>query len=171
MSGIGVNVSDDEGAVHIEVTGLEALARALRRDPPTCRLGILGGHASRRSKPGDASSPTNAEIGALYEFNDGRNPNRPGGSFLRVPLIDHLESQLQDTGLLDQKTLERVIATGTITPWVRKLAIVGEKVVMGAFATEGYGKWKPSDMTRKKNAQTLVETGQLRNSISSEVTE
>jgi hypothetical protein len=44
-----------------------------------------------------------------------------------------------------------------------------EKIIQDGFTSCGFGKWKPSDMTHKKVAMTLVETQQLMESISSEV--
>lgn len=154
--------------VTLNLRGLDQLAKALKVDPPRCRVGILGTTA-RTAKPGEKAPLTNAEIGAIYEFDEGRNPNRPGGSFLRVPLIDRLDTELENSGAFDKKTLANVIKDGSITPWLEKVAVVAEKIVLGAFATGGYGKWKPSDMKYKKNAQTLVETKQLRDSITSKV--
>ncbi len=54
---------------------------------------------------------------------------------------------------------------------VKKVAVVAEGIVAEAFDTGGFGQWPPSDMTHKKVHQTLVETQQLRNSITSEVKE
>ncbi len=52
---------------------------------------------------------------------------------------------------------------------MKRIAIVALDVVLGAFATGGYGKWKPSNMEHKKVHMTLVETQQLRNSVTEEV--
>lgn len=157
-----------EEAFTINVKGLAQLAKALKKEPAKLRIGILSGHAGRVSKTGGLN---NAEIGALYEFNDGNNPNRPGGSFLRVPLADKLGKALEAADALTERTTAAVIESGTIVPWLKKVGVVAEAIVQGAFATGGYGKWKPSDMTRKTNSLTLVETTQLRDSITSEVKE
>ena len=49
------------------------------------------------------------------------------------------------------------------------MGAVGESIVQDAFSTGGFGKWKPSRMENKQTKQTLVETQQLRNSITSDV--
>lgn len=161
----------DEEAYTINVKGLEQLAKALRREPPKCRVGILNGSTAREAKPGEKKTLNNAEIGALYEFNDGNNPNRPGGSFLRVPISDKLGKALEYSDALNEQTMAAVIASGTVIPWLQKVAVIAESIVAGAFASTGYGKWKMSNMAHKTNAQTLVESTQLRESITSEVRE
>jgi hypothetical protein len=157
----------DDGETTLETPGLDRLIRALKAKSPTARVGILGSKAARKSE--DLKSPlNNAEIGALYEFNDG---SKPGGSFLRVPISEHLEKEMERSGALDESTFKQVIAEGSVIPWMKKIAVLAEGIVAKAFDTGGFGKWKPSDMTRKTNHQTLVETQQLRNSITSEVKE
>lgn len=149
--------------VELKMTGLEKLAKALKVKPPVARIGILGSNSSRTG--GGAS---NATIGAYHEFGTSNLPQR---SFLRIPISDNLEKEMESSGALDKDTLKAVIAGGTLLPWVKKIAILAEGIVAGAFDTGGYGKWRPSNMAYKANHQTLVETQQLRNSITSEVTE
>lgn len=113
---------------------------------------------------------TNAEIGAVHEFGNSTHPQR---SFLRVPLMDRLNKELQDSGSFDKETLRDVIINGTVVPWLKKVAVVAEGIVAGAFDTGGYGKWaqwkNPSYQNNTGNI--LVDTTQLRNSITSEVKE
>lgn len=145
----------------INVQGLEQLLKALKAKPPVGRVGILG---DRNQRTG--SEKSNAEIGAFHEFGTSRLPVR---SFLRVPLIDHLDKRLKASGAFDESVLARIVAEGTFRPWVQLMTLEAEGVVLDAFATGGFGKWPPSDMTHKKVKQTLVETQQLRNSITSDV--
>ncbi len=146
--------------VTLKNKGLKQLVKAFKT-MPEIRVGILGGKAMREDV-----GPSNAQIGAAHEYGTKKLPQR---SFLRVPLTDNLDRFLGRSGAFDRTTLEQVIREGTIRPWCVKVAIVAEAVVADAFATGGNGKWKPSDMTHKKVHQTLVETQQLRNSITSEV--
>lgn len=157
-------------AYTLNVKGLEQLAKALKRKPPVTRLGILGSYVSRVPEKGEKKTLTNAEIGALYEYEGGVG-NRPGGSFLRVPVADKLAKAMEVSGALTEETTKKVIASGSMVPWMEKVAKIAEAIVAGAFASGGYGKWKPSNMSRKDNHQTLVETTQLRESISSDVSE
>lgn len=142
--------------------GLDKLLKALKK-PPSIKVGILGSKDSRSGKEN-----SNATVGAAHEFGTTKLPQR---SFLRVPLTDNLSSYLEKAGLLDKKVIDDAIKTGSITKLLKQIAIVAETIVLDAFDSTGFGKWKPSNMTKKKNAQTLVETQQLRNSITSEVSE
>jgi hypothetical protein len=151
-------VSDD---VTLNVKGLEQMLKALKGKKPVARIGILGASASR---PG--SDLNNAEIGAMHEHGTTQMPQR---SFLRGPLEDNLNARLESLGAFDKDVLREVIATGSVKPWLLKVTAEAEGIVLEAFDTGGFGKWEPSDMSRKKNQQTLVETQQLRNSITSEV--
>lgn len=146
--------------VELKNKGLKQLIKAFKT-MPEIRVGILGGKAMREDV-----GPSNAAIGAAHEYGTKRLPQR---SFLRVPLTENLDNFLERSGAFDRQTLDEVIRNGTIRPWCVKVAITAEAVVAEAFATGGFGKWTPSDMRNKQVHQTLVETQQLRNSITSEV--
>lgn len=132
---------------------------------PVAKVGVLGDGKNHRTEDG---APTNAQIGAWNEFGTSRMKMR---SWLRMPISLKLQSALQEAGAFDNATLKKVIEEGSLTPFVAKIGIVGEAVVLGGFDTSGYGYWPASDMTKKENQQTLVETQQLRNAVASEVTE
>lgn len=157
-------------AYHLEVKGLDQLLKALKVKPPTCRVGILGSHTNRKSQ--GSNTPTNAEIGAAHEFGA---PSRglPIRSFLRMPLSDHLNKELERSGALTQAEFKEVIRSGSVLPWLKKVAVVAEDVIRKAFDTGGYGKWtswKNSSYSNNAN-MLLVDTTQLRDSITSEVKE
>lgn len=156
-------MSFSKDGITLDDARLSQLIKAFSGKIPEARVGIMGdGNKVRANDKG----LTNAEVGAMAEFGGKKTSKR---SFLRVPLIDHLKPALEKAGLFDKDSLDRVIKEGSIIPWMKKIAIAGLDVVLGAFATGGYGKWKPSDMSRKKVHMTLVETQQLRNSITEEV--
>lgn len=152
-------MADDETT--LEVKGLERLLKAIKARPPVARIGILG---TNNMRAGGGSS--NAEIGAAHEFGTDKLPQR---SFLRVPLSENLTKKIESSGALDKDTMNEVIKTKSVVPWLKKIMALAESIVAEAFATGGFGKWPPSDMTHKTNQQTLVETTQLRDSITSEV--
>lgn len=143
------------------IRGLDKLAKAFKVKPPTARIGILG---SKDARQGDETS--NATVGAAHEFGTSKLERR---SFLREPLKDHLDKAIESSHLGDKETLNEVIKTGDITGWVKQIAVLAEGIVLEAFNSNGYGKWKPSDMRYKKNHQTLIETQQLVRSITHEV--
>lgn len=169
---------------------LDGLAAAIKSSKAYGRIGILGekslrsGHGTElkgagtkklvanspgaKLKSGDFENVTNASIGAAHEFGTSKLPQR---SFLRVPIADKLPKEMVDAGLLERNTVMEVIKTKTVVPWLKKVMILCEGIVADAFDSGGFGKWKPSNMNNKKNKQTLVETQQLRNSITSDVKE
>lgn len=145
--------------VKLDTKGLDKLIKALK-NAPVGRIGVLGKNDNRRG------SESNASIGAKHEFGSGSLPVR---SFLRMPLTDYLPKYLEESGAFDKKALASVVEQGSLKPWVEKIMIVAEEVVLDAFDTGGFGTWQPSIMEHKVNQQTLIETGQLRDSITSEV--
>ncbi len=124
------------------------------------RVGILGNHNARND------GETNATIGARHEFGTSSLPTR---SFLRLPITLYLEKALAKSGAFTKDALKEVVEKGSIRPWLEKTVLVAEGLVLEAFATRGFSTWVESNMAGKTNQQTLIETGQLVNSISSDV--
>ncbi len=153
--------------VTINVKGLDNLLKALGGKQPVARVGILGDNAVRGSGASQGV-PSNAQIGAWHEFGTVKSPVR---SFLRMPLSVFLGKRLTSAGFFKEDVLKQVIDQKSMVPWVRKIGILAEAIVQEAFDTAGFGSWPPSDMRGKKNHMTLVETTQLRNSITSDVKE
>lgn len=145
---------------HYDDKGFQKLLAALKKEGSAARVGILG-NSNTRSNAGE----TNAAIGVKHELGLGL----PVRSFLRMPIETEFQNQAKSQNLITQKTLEDVLRTGTLLPILQKMAVIGERCVLLAFDSGGFGRWKPSDMRRKKVHQTLVESQQLRNSITSEV--
>ena len=166
--------------VKMNTKGLDGLLKLLKTSKEKARVGIMGSGAAEMHMNADGSSSgaTNAKIGAAHEFGVDIIQQRgdkaitislPERSFLRIPLQDLWYSRLKSSGAFGKNVLDEIIKTKSFTPWLVKAGIVGVSIVQGAFDSGGYGKWKPSNMKRKKNKQTLVETQQLRNSVISEV--
>lgn len=149
----------DEDTVEFKDHGLGVLVRALNKKAEL-QVGIIG--SARRRK----SEQTNAEIGRKHEFGLGTVKR----SWLRMPLIENLESELIKSGAFSREAVREIIKERSMVPWYKKVGIAAEAVIAEAFQTGGFGKWKPSNMARKKVHQTLVETQQLRNSVTSKVT-
>lgn len=147
----------------LNVKGLEQLLKALKASPPQARVGILSGWDGRTGK-----SSSNATIGAAHEFGTSKIPQR---SFLRVPITDNLEKYMQRYGSLDQDAMKEVLKTGTVVPWLKKVAQLAEQIVLDAFSSGGFGKWAAWKNPQYTNntGQLLLDTQQLRNSITSEV--
>lgn len=150
-------------SVVLKTEGLDKLIKALKGRPPNGRIGILGDKNYRGGKVN-----SNAIVGAAHEYGTSKLPIR---SFLRVPLSEFLGQRLEAYGAVDKEAFKEVLKVGSFVPWMKKVMVLAEGVVADAFDTNGFGAWKPSNMAHKKNQQTLVETQQLRNSITSEVLE
>ena len=153
-------MSDEIGS--FDNKGLLQLLKALKDSAPVARVGVLGGKDIRKN------SDSNATIGMKHEFGQEGMPIR---SFLRTPLIDQMQNALDKSNAFTEDVAKDIIKQGSFTHWVRKLGMVAEEVIAEAFKTGGFGKWKPSNMFFKTVHQTLVETTQLRDSITSEVKE
>ncbi len=130
------------------------------------KVGILGNKTNRDD---DDDSPfTNAEIGMVHEFGskDERIPRR---SFLEDPLVIKKDEINETIGKLIGKHLTE---KNGMTKIFKKVGIKAEAIIQEAFATGGFGEWKelkPKTITNKGSSAILIDTAQLRKSISSGV--
>ncbi len=137
---------------------LKKLIKQFSQSIPYAKIGILQEDTGRKGE----KYTTNADIGAIHEFGSPSN-NIPQRSFLRVPLADKMQVEI------DKLAKQKDVSLKDLT---YKLGAIGKAVVQGAFMTTGYGQWAPSKRTiGKLNGNTLVDTGQLRDSINFEVVE
>lgn len=143
--------------------GLEGLIKAMKGPHPKAKVGILANRAPREG----SGENNNSSIGLKHEFGD-PTENLPMRSFLRQPIIEHFQEFL-DKAEIGEETIKEIAEEKTLAPLVNFFGIVGTLVVLEGFDSGGFGKWKPSNMKLKKNHQTLVETQQLRDSISWEL--
>lgn len=119
------------------------------------QVGILA------NKPRAEGDLTNAEIGAIHEFGS-YSERIPQRSFLLMPLTFHLGKNLKGnwTGW---------ILSGGMVNAAKHLGVMAEKTIQQAFATGGFGEWRPlapSTIARKGSSAILIDTAQLRRSIS-----
>lgn len=150
--------------VEMNLKPLERLLKSLKGNIPEVRVGILGDKDARTK--GNAKS--NATIGAKHEFGSAEVPQR---SFLRVPITEHMQEYLDKSGFFDKDALSKVITNASLIVWVKKIGLIAETIVADGFASGGFGKWAKWRNPNYTNntGQILVDTQQLRNSISSEV--
>ena len=167
-------MSDEAYTINVE--GLNKILKALKSKPPTARVGILGGGAHYAQLNTGAAQPkgmtTNAEIGAVHEFGSIARNIAPR-SFLRVPISEHLQKEMENSGALDVETMNEVLRQGSVIPWLKKVSTIAKGIVLEAFATGGFGKWPAWKNPNYTNnaGQLLVDTTQLRDSIVDEVKE
>ena len=147
----------------LDTTNLEKFLKALK-NRPRARVGILGDKAGRSE-----SVANNATIGAYHEFGTTKMPQR---SFLRMPISEKLNEKLKNSGAFDKDVLAEVVSRGTIVPWLKLVAITAESIVLEAFGSGGFGKWPQwSEKYKSKTGSLLVDTTQLRESITHDVKE
>lgn len=147
----------------IEIKGLEQIMKSLKGKPPMIRIGVLGGGA-RSSK--NSKGITNATVGAVHEFG-APNKNIPQRSFLRIPLTENLQKEMEASGLFTQEISNKVIKSGSVKPWLEKVGVCAQSVVLDAFESSGDGKWPKWKNPNYKNegGMLLVDTQQLRDSL------
>lgn len=158
----------DPTNIKIDLDQLEEMVDGLSKKYTT-RVGILG---SDVEKTDEESGLTNSEIGFKNEFGS-ITENIPARSFLRFP-IEHKRKNII-TFLNNKKaSIQKKIFNGDMESLNTILGIVAEGVIQDAFATHGFGQWKanaPSTIAKKGSASPLIDTAELRKSISSEVKE
>lgn len=113
-------------------------------------------------------------IGAIHEFGatfdvKGLSITIPQRSFLRVPFATK-QAELADALLREFNAVSD--GKRSADQALGRVGIVAENISRGAFTTKGYGQWpdiKASTKSRKGSSQPLIDTGTLRNSITSVV--
>lgn len=162
--------------ITLDTTKLDLIANQLLKRSYV-EVGILGDKNARDGKG------TNAAIGAVHEFGS-LTRNIPRRSFLEMPLVTQLPMQNAQI----KRDLARAMAkkdyVDFIETFLKRVAIRAEGVIQDAFRTGGFGTWEPSKkvesyhvkhtlycpvLSRNKGPQTLIDTGQLRASISSRI--
>ena len=129
-------------------------------------VGVLGGFDGRQSKEGEAAG--NASIGAAHEFGV-ISRNLPARSFLRMPVITQLPAALSAT---DKQLWHKVIIKKGVIGALELLGAYALDSIHLAFETGGFGLWqklKRATIRRKKSSAILIDTAQLRQSITAEI--
>lgn len=132
------------------------------------RIGIMGAKNSKHtSDDGKGGMLTNAEIGAIHEFGS-LSGHLPARSWLRMPIH-------KGAAFIVKKAKEEIkvmAEKGSILPILVNIGIRCEQFIQRAFASRGFGEWEPIKPATKKakgSSAILIDTGQLRRSVSSKV--
>lgn len=166
--------------------GLQRLLKVLEGDR-SVRIGVFGGaHPAKRKEAGaqqkigadrgragarkmgrTAADTTNAEVGFLMEYGA---PGRkiPARSWLRMPII----TRIQDIVKGASRGFGEAVAAGDQLKFLTLLGVQAEAWIERAFDTRGFGSWAPnkeSTIARKGSDTPLIDTGQLRRSVTSMV--
>ena len=145
--------------------GMDAIKKrleVLRLRGAYVKAGVMGSKARN-----DGETLTNAQLASIHEFGLGNAPARP---FIRPPFLAHREEYLA----LLRKSYNEAIIRGDAKAFERVLALIGFKMAADIknYVTQGAGVPPPlaaSTIALKGSSRPLVDTGQLVNSITSEV--
>jgi phage gpG-like protein len=123
-------------------------------------VGILGNESYE-------DGATIAGIGAVHEFGklDGSIPER---SFIRMPI----ETKQKEIEKSLKPKVQEIMERGDIDRALTLLGIACEGAIQEAFDSGGFGTWKDIDQKtkdRKKSDSILIDTSELRKSITSKV--
>jgi len=158
-------------AVQVKVGKLIKLLNMFKRGFPSVKIGIIGDKAAIIRDDGEHL--TNAQIGLIQEFGKHTGKRKiPARSFIVMPLKLHLNKYLKNKSSMTEKAFEKSVKAGKTEEFVAKIGLVAEEVIQDAFATSGWGNWapnRPSTVKRKGSSKPLIDTGELRRSISSKV--
>lgn len=161
----------DGGAVFMSTAKLAAIRQDLERHKKSqAQVGLLGETAQRPQEFGEDQPLTNPEIGIRHEFGS-PGEGIPQRSFLRMPLFSKLPAAIEKLG---RDAWRKAIFEQGIVMALAQLAVLGEGVVMDAFATGGFGTWKPLSprtiiFRRNKSNTILVDTAEMRQAVTSRV--
>lgn len=126
-----------------------------------------GSAGLRKVIKGSKSTLTNAELGLIHELGSIER-NIPPRSFLQMPISTKSKEILADAF----KGAPELLAKGQIRQILARLGFACEKWIQIAFGTRGFGTWAPDRLAtalRKGSGEPLIDTAQLRRSISSQV--
>lgn len=126
------------------------------------KVGILGNKKNRQG------SQDNATIGAVHEFGS-ITKNIPRRSFLNDPL--RLKAK-EINATLAKSIPANITKNNGMFIVFSQIGAKAEQIVQQAFSTGGFGKWedlKERSIKAKRSSSKLINTGQLRRSISSSV--
>jgi len=148
--------------VNIDTSGLSSIKKAFGKGG-FVKVGVLGDNNSR-----DGDVINNAELGMVQEFGS-PSKNIPPRSFLRMPL-EAKKDEIESVG--KTQAFKTAIENGDIDLALTLIGIKGEEIVDDAFTSSGFGQWdanRPSTVAKKGSSRALIDTGELRRSITSEV--
>ena len=165
--------------IRLNLSALEDMKRAVG-DTYRARVGVLGGaarqnallkskgfKAARGASKGDQSI-SNAELMLLMIFGV-LSRNIPALEPLFTPIIKHRRELMQSLG---SGAMRAAFQAGDYEKMFKLLGIAGEAIVQQAFETSGDGTWAPnapSTIAAKESSQPLIDTAQMRKSVSSDV--
>lgn len=150
--------------VRVNLKGLDDFKKAFAGSYKA-RVGILGQNVARTD---EKTGMTNAEIGAIQMFGS-LTRNIPPRDFLMMPIQSH---EKEIVAGMNKASVKAAFDRGDYKKVLQMLGLIAEGFVQQAFESAGFGQWepnKPSTIARKGSSRPLIDTGQLRRAISSDV--
>ena len=150
------------GSIKYNLGHLQAFVKSLD-DKRQVQVGIFG----QKSKRNNEGTVTNAELGAIHEYGS-FSRGIPARSFLRMPIMTKTQQIMKQTA----PAAKGMVANNSLVKTLKVLGSSCEAAVEEAFASRGFGSWKPdapATVRRKKSETPLIDTSQLRRSIASRV--
>ena len=157
-------MTQSQTRVVADLSELEALVKELGGQW-VARVGILGSNAMEQHEDTDL---TNSQLGVIHEFGS-LSRNIPARSFLRMPVELKQKEIVQSMASYRTKS---ALENGNIKRVYKDLGLYAEGFVKQAFSSGGYGQWapnKPATIAAKGSDKPLIDTSQLRRSITSDV--
>lgn len=148
------------------MSGLSKFTKAVK-EKYIIKVGIIGNQAAEEH---EASGMSNASLGLIHEFGS-KNKNIPQRSFLRMPIESKNDTIVKDVAKNGEK-ITKELSKGNSLYLYERIALACEAVIQEAFATGGFGQWeglKSRTIKKKGSSSPLIDTGELRRSVSSKV--
>lgn len=152
-----------------DFTGIEKLLKSLKTKK-FVKVGVLRGNVSRQRKEGEKRGPNNATIGLKHEFGS-FSEGIPKRSFIRMP-IQHRQDKIIESVLENKEKYEEALADNEEEVLFQDLGFLAEEAIQESFETQGFGQWRPNSpatIELKGSDSPLIDTAQLRKSITSKV--
>ena len=138
--------------------GMQALLKQLGARMPVSVVGIIGDGSTRD----DEGAPTNQQVGTWHEFGTGKIPKR---SFIR----DTFDINRADFNKRLKKVAAVVLDGADPRLKMARFGLYAEGVIKKRIAAGIPPALADVTIKRKGSSKPLIHTGQLRNSIASEV--
>jgi hypothetical protein len=167
--------------VKFNLTGLEDIKRKVG-DTYRARVGVLGINAARSGET--SKSLNNSSLMMIQMFGSITNKIPPRDPLFQ-PLIRHRRDLMQKLG---SGAMRQAFAAGEFKRMFALLGVAAEEIVQNAFETSGDGTWannaeitihggwmknkvsgKPVYIKGKGSSRPLIDTGQLRRAVTSDV--
>ena len=161
--------------ISFNLDGLEDISRKV--GSMRTRVGVIGSKAAQShlldskgvGNPRGGKSYINNATLALIQIFGSLTRNIPARDFLLMPIMKKRRELIQS---LQTGSMRDAFMKGDYKKMMELLGVKAEEIVQQAFETSGFGSWapnKPATIAAKGSSAPLINTAQLRKSVSSDV--